>query len=274
MKSLLGGLLIISTLQIANAASTDTVSATSAVVASTYTIPVIVYPSLDEQLAFLDAQLEALANAAPVQPKVPVEQKVIEIHMSVTPTSLTQDQMKKRHRADSLPLVRTGTCSGSFINDNGDILTARHCVDDFDTFEVQTYDRRTYAAIVVATSAVHDLALIHIDLRHTPFFELADSVARGQTVFVLGSPLGITDTLSTGVVARIDGDVTLLDCSALPGNSGGPVFDSNDKMVGVVHAGYIVMLGMTHLNRAQGIDAVHFFLKEALDKRYGVGVRP
>lgn len=198
---------------------------------------------------------------------IPVEQKVVELHMTAKAAPPTVAESRRRKKTETLPYIRTGTCSGSFINDSGDILTAKHCVDGFDEFEVLTYDRRTYVAVVVATSLVHDLALLHIDRRNTAYFELAKGSVRGQTVFILGSPLGITDTLSTGVIAKIEGDATLVDCSALPGNSGGPLFDTNEKLVGVLNAGYIWGFGVTHLNRAIGLDAVHFFLKKALENK-------
>ncbi len=250
MKSLIAGLLIIAALASSVfAASTDTAK-----------------PEID--VVDLSMAVTLAKLGATVVEKVPVEQKVVELHMSSKPSYTMPESGKRRRKAETLPF-RSGTCSGSFINDKGDILTARHCVDGYDVFEVETYDRRKYSAVVVATSTVHDLALIHIDRRNTAFFELADTSYRGQKIFVLGSPLGITDTLSTGIIARIDGDATLLDCSALPGNSGGPVFDTDQKIVGVLNAGYMWGFGVTHLNMAQGLDAVHFFLKEALEKKYG-----
>lgn len=206
----------------------------------------------------------------PVVKLAPVEQKVVEIHMSAFNPAAFETKTKRNRKSEKLPLFsKSGTCSGEFIDSTGDILTAGHCVEGFDMWEIQTFDQRKYYATVVSTSATHDLALLHIDRRNTSFFELADSVVRGQTVFALGSPLGITDTLSTGIVARIDGDITLIDCSALPGNSGGPLFDKDQKLVGVINAGFIVMLGVTHLNQAQGVDAVYFFLQEALKKKNG-----
>lgn len=204
-----------------------------------------------------------------VQEEVPIEARVVEIHMaSKQAAPLEESKRRKSRKIETLPFSH-GTCSGAFIDSMGDIVTARHCVDGFDSFEVQTYDQRHYTAIVVATSTAHDLALLHIDRRDTSYFEFADSATRGERIFVLGSPLGITDTLSTGVIARFDGDVTLIDCSALPGNSGGPVFNQEGKLVGILNAGYIVMLGVTHLNMAQGLDAVYFFVAEALRNRYG-----
>lgn len=205
-------------------------------------------------------------HAASTHPvSVPVEQKVVEIHMAAAPTVL--EDMKKKRKSETLPYTRRGTCSGAFINNKGDILTAKHCVDGFVEFEVLTYDSKKYSAVVVATSTVHDLAIIHVDRRNTAFFQLADKVTRGERVYALGSPLGITDTMSTGVVARIDGDITLMDCSALPGNSGGPLYNEDEKLVGVVSAGFIVLFGTTHLNVAQGLDAVAYFIEKTLGRK-------
>lgn len=212
--------------------------------ASTDTISIVVYS---------DEAVEAV---------VPVEQKVVEIHMTKKEPVLTEAKLKKRF-AKPIPMpLSAGTCSGEFIGDEGEILTAKHCVTGFDSFEVQTYDRRTYVATVIATSKTHDLAIIRIDRDNTPYFKLAESAVRGESVSILGSPLGFTDTLSEGVIAKLEGDTILLDCGALPGNSGGPIFNAKQELVGVLTAGYTVMLGVTHLNQGQSIDAVRFFIRE------------
>lgn len=200
-----------------------------------------------------------------VAPEATPEQKTVEIHMTRTEPEAVEAKVSKAKRRE-VPFDRHGTCSGSFIDDRGDILTAKHCVAEFDKFEVQTYDHRHYAAVLIATSPVHDLALIHIAKYNTPYFNLADDVRRGEDIYVLGSPLGITDIVTEGIIAKLDGDDTLLDCGVLPGNSGGPVIDKNHELVGVVIAGYIVGMGTTHLNIAQSLDTVRFFLAEIAEK--------
>lgn len=207
------------------------------------------------------------ASLPAYQPEPAVEQKVVEIHMTAVSPLAAQDARRKRPKTNQVPLPGHGTCSGAFIDSVGDIITARHCVEGFDSFEVVTFDQRRYTAVVVATSTIHDLALVHIDRRDTAHFAPAQKVERGEPISVLGSPLGITDTLSRGVVARLDGDVTLIDCSVLPGNSGGPVFDADGRLVGIVTAGYVVLFGMTHLNIAQSVDAIWFFLASAFARR-------
>lgn len=250
MKSLYVGLVVLATVGSVNAASTDTAEGT--------------IDSIAHDLAELAIALNPVVSP-PI--RIPVEQKVVEIKMISNPTVPAIEDIKKKRKREALPLTRRGGCSGAFINNQGDILTAKHCVDGYDKFYVQTFDRRVYEATVIATSPVHDLALIHIDRRNTAYFELSDTLTRGEQIFTLGSPLGITDTLSTGIVAHIDGDEVFIDCSALPGNSGGPLFNKEEKLVGVVTAGLIVLFGTTHLNIAQSLDAVSFFIKENVRRK-------
>jgi len=211
MKSLLSGLLIISSLQIANAASTDILK--------------------------------------------DVQQKVVELHITHKPSV---EDLKKKTKAGILNLGKS-ICSGAFVTSSGDILTARHCADDVQAIEVILADGREYRASVIALSERHDLALLHIDALNTPHFKLAEHVYQGQMIYTYGSPLGIGGTMSQGIVAKLTGDENLIDCSVLPGNSGGPLFDEDGKLVGITTAGFIVLYGTTHLNIAQSLEAIVFF---------------
>lgn len=190
------------------------------------------------------------------------EQAVVELH--ITKKELpTMQESKKASKGTVEQFGGRATCSGSFIAGNGDIITAGHCAQDATSITVVTYDNKEYEATIVATSAIHDLALLHIDRRDTPHFKLAANVVRGERIFILGSPLAISNSLSTGIIAKIAGDTDLVDCGALPGNSGSAVYDDNNQMIGVLTAGYIVGMGTTHLNVIQSLDTVWFFLVRA-----------
>lgn len=202
---------------------------------------------------------------APIVPHS-VEQSVVELHITRQEADLVIGN-KAKGRVEQFGHLGTSICSGAFIDDSGDIITAGHCAEGGARIDVVTYDSRQYGAVILATSAVHDLALLHIDRRNTVHFSAANSVRRGERVFILGSPLGITNSLSTGVVAKLDGDVTLLDCGALPGNSGSVVYNDAGDMIGVLTAGYRVGMGTTHLNIAQSLDAVRFFIAQTLRGR-------
>lgn len=192
--------------------------------------------------------------------EVPVEAKVVELAVTIPPEVL---QVKKGKA--KVPTV--ATCSGAFISGSGHILTAKHCVDTPNPeVIVRTYDNRIYRAAVLAKSPFQDLALLQISRVNTPYFTLATRVSRGERVIVLGSPLGITNTLAEGVVAKIGGDEVLIDCSLLPGNSGGPVMNSNKELIGIGVAGYRVGSGVTHLNIMQSLSSIRAFLSKELPK--------
>lgn len=195
-----------------------------------------------------------------IQPKeVTAEHKVVELTITIPEAVIQVNKGRIR-------MVTTATCSGAFISPNGHILTARHCVDSPEIM-VSSFDHQNYKAIVIATSAIHDLALLQIARRDTPYFKLARNVIRGEKVSVLGSPLGINDVLAEGVVAKVSGDEILIDCSLLPGNSGGPVMNKNKELIGIGTAGFSVRRGVTHLNIMQSLDSVIFFLNKHLPKQ-------
>lgn len=190
----------------------------------------------------------------------PIEGSVVELRITRPDPVLTENARSKSKREN----FGHSLCSGSFIDGAGDVLTAGHCAAGDPDIDVVTSDGKRYHAVIIATSPIHDLALLHIDRLNTPYLRPAETVARGEKVFILGSPLGITDTLSTGIVAKLEGDTTLVDCGALPGNSGSAVVNEQGQIIGVLTAGYIVGAGTTHLNVAQSLDAVMYFVSRAL----------
>lgn len=193
-----------------------------------------------------------------------IEEKTVELHITLTePIPVTKASANRGLR--NVP--GKAVCSGMFIDGNGTILTARHCTDGVERIEVLTSDHRVYTASFVARSNAHDLALIRIDRQNTPFFTLASAVSRGETILVLGSPMGETGVLSQGIIAKLAGDQIIVDCSVVPGNSGGPVFDVNGNLVGVAVAVFVSQYGITHLGAIEGPDAVHAFLKLVLHQR-------
>ena len=145
--------------------------------------------------------------------------------------------------------------SGSgFALNNGYIATNYHVVENAKTITVQGIKgsfSTEFKATVIATDKFNDLALIKIsDSRFSGFgtipYRVKTSTAEvGEDVFVLGYPLtstmGDEIKLTTGVVSSktgFQGDVSLYQFSApiQPGNSGGPLFDGNGNLIGIVNA--------------------------------------
>jgi putative serine protease PepD len=147
--------------------------------------------------------------------------------------------------------VRTGGGSGTgFVVDRtGTLVTNAHVVGDAGTVEVQFSDDETATARVAGVDRSSDLAVLQVDTDDTgPLhaLELADSdgVRTGQLAVAIGSPFGLSQTATAGIVSgtgrhiqapdgfQID-RVIQTDAPINPGNSGGPLLDARGRVIGV-----------------------------------------
>jgi S1-C subfamily serine protease len=142
-----------------------------------------------------------------------------------------------------------GLGSGVLIDKNGHIATAAHVVQTADLVEVEFLDGSKVSAAVVSSDPSADLALLKIDAvpRGIKPVPLANSakVAVGTEVFVVGAPYGLGHSLTVGHISgRIQNDGTGLaapeaelfqsDTAINQGNSGGPMFNMDGEVVGIV----------------------------------------
>lgn len=90
-------------------------------------------------------------------------------------------------------------------------------------------------AKLVKVSKDHDLALLKLDKYSTPYLTLSSQQypRQGTRVFAIGSPLGITDSLTSGIITKSSKHHLFTDTQILPGNSGGPLIDADGKVLGV-----------------------------------------
>lgn len=143
----------------------------------------------------------------------------------------------------------TALGSGFLINDNGDILTNNHVIEDGRRFTVEFSDKTIAEAKLVGSDPQTDLALIHVDKKPdvTPL-TLADSdkLRIGDSVIAIGNPYGVGQTVTTGIISargRSLGtssyvDYIQTDAPINQGNSGGPLLDYAGHVVGVNSAIY------------------------------------
>jgi serine protease Do len=100
-------------------------------------------------------------------------------------------------------------------------------------------------AKVIGYDRLLDIALIKIDAKPDYVFSFADAAGAvaGQKIFAIGSPAGLENTVTSGIVSAIgrrilqSGDATQVDAALNPGNSGGPLLDEGGRVLGVVFAG-------------------------------------
>jgi putative serine protease PepD len=154
--------------------------------------------------------------------------------------------------------VRTGSGqaegTGVVYRDDGTIITNNHVVSGAQQVEVSLTDGRTYSARVIGTDATTDLAAIRLedppdDLTPAHFGD-SDAVEVGEGVMAVGTPLGLENTVTTGIVSAVHRPVTTqgesddpsaatyssalqTDAAINPGNSGGPLVDASGAVVGI-----------------------------------------
>jgi len=146
----------------------------------------------------------------------------------------------------------TGVGSGFVFTADGLILTNDHVIDGARSVTVTFQDQREVAGEVVESDAVHDLAVIHVELTGLPTIPIGDATGLqvGQLVVAIGSPLGtFTETVTSGILSATDRSIDVgsatsrrtvhmdgllqTDAAINEGNSGGPLLDASGAAIGV-----------------------------------------
>lgn len=138
--------------------------------------------------------------------------------------------------------VSAGT--GCIVTPDGLILTGLHVVEKATQIEVTTANGQTYKAKFIAQMAKNkDLALIKIDAKKplkTVSFGDSEEVKVGQKVLSIGNPFGFSNTLTQGIISRIDyvKNRFQTDAAINPGCSGGPLLNSTGEVIGISQSIY------------------------------------
>ena len=144
--------------------------------------------------------------------------------------------------------------TGFIISDDGYIMTNNHVIDDARRggYEVSvlTYDGTEYTADIVGYDEANDIAVLKIDANGLTPVTMGDAgdIVVGRTVYPVGNPLGeLNFTMTTGIISATDRAITTdqdngpinmfqIDAAVNEGNSGGPVYDGDGQVIGVVTA--------------------------------------
>ena len=136
-----------------------------------------------------------------------------------------------------------GIGSGFIISADGLILTNAHVVRDAKEVTVKLSDRREYSAKVLGADPVTDVAVLRVDAKNLPTVHLGDpsKLYVGDPVLAIGAPFGLEQTATQGIVSAkgrsLPGDSAVpfiqTDAAVNPGNSGGPLFDGQGRVVGI-----------------------------------------
>lgn len=148
--------------------------------------------------------------------------------------------------APRVPRKVEGAGSGFIVTEDGYILTNNHVVGNASKINVTLSDGRKFKAEVVGKDPETDIALIKIDASGLPIAILGDSdkLEQGDWVLAIGSPFGLQQTLTAGIVSATGRELQgnqgqqynhyiQTDASINPGNSGGPLVGMDGEVVGI-----------------------------------------
>jgi tetratricopeptide (TPR) repeat protein len=132
--------------------------------------------------------------------------------------------------------------SGFFISQNGDIITNYHVLRGASSAEVKTSDGRTYPiTYIVAEDEQNDIIRLSVDIpsKYVQPLSLSETIPEiGERIIVYGSPLGLENTVSDGIVSSVReifdyGKIIQITAPISPGSSGSPVLNMKGEVIGI-----------------------------------------
>lgn len=142
---------------------------------------------------------------------------------------------------------KTGEGSGVVVRADGYILTNNHVVQDADELIVEMHDGRKLPGTIIGTDPKTDLAVVKVDVENlnaVPFGD-SDDIRVGDWVLAIGSPFGLAQTVTAGIISGKNRDQDIInggdgfedflqtDAAINPGNSGGPLVNLRGELVGI-----------------------------------------
>ncbi|MGK7881890.1 MAG: HhoA/HhoB/HtrA family serine endopeptidase [Crocosphaera sp.] len=180
--------------------------------------------------------------------------------------------------------IQRGTGSGFILSEDGKIVTNAHVIAGSQEVSVTLKDGRTFTGKVLGTDPITDVAVIDIEADNLPTVKAAnsDNINVGEWAIAIGNPLGLDNTVTTGIVSATgrsssqigvgDKRVNFIqtDAAINPGNSGGPLLNARGEVIGVNTAIFRNAQGIGFsipINKAQEI-AAELIAKGSVDHPY------
>ena len=194
-------------------------------------------------------QIRWQPDVVPPAPMTTEEQTNVHVYENTNPSvvnistiSVHQDFFRGQFSAQ-------GSGSGAVLDGDGHIITNFHVVEDADQIEVTLASNNSYVASLIGADKEHDIAVLKIDATSDALQPItlgsSSNLRVGQRVYALGNPFGWDGTLTTGIISSLNRNlpsrvpgremVALIqtDAAMNPGNSGGPLLNTQGQMIGM-----------------------------------------
>lgn len=213
---------------------------------------------------------DAVAKAAPA---------VVNIYTARVVSTQVRPRARGPEFGQSLPAMRSrvesSLGSGVIVDATGHIITNHHVIKDASQMRVQLADGRLATPRVVGTDPDTDLAVLRVDLPNLPTMSLghSDELRPGDMVLAIGNPLGLSQTVTQGIVSATGrgnlrlatfADFIQTDAAINFGNSGGALIDTEGRLVGINTAVLAQALGTEGIGFAIPVNLVRGVMEEII----------
>jgi S1-C subfamily serine protease len=222
-------------------------------------------------------------------PLLPEEQRAISIFQEARASVVYITTLVSRTDFFTLKVfeIPQGTGSGFIWDDAGHIVTNFHVVYEAQNVQVTLSDSSIFKAEVVGVAPDKDLAVLRIKAprEKLPPISIGTSsdLKVGQSVYAIGNPFGLDQTLTTGIISALGREIESLtrrpiqgviqtDAAINPGNSGGPLLDSAGRSIGVNTAIYSPSGAYAGVGFAVPIDTVNRIIPQLI--AFGKVIQP
>lgn len=226
---------------------------------------------------------DAVRRAAPAVVNIYTARVVTE---RVAPSSL--DELFREAWPRYRQRIENSLGSGVIVDREGHIVTNHHVIANADAIRVQLADERVADAEIVGRDPDTDLAVLRITLKDLPVvpFGRSDNLHVGDVVLAIGSPVGLSQTVTHGIVSATTRslgiatfeDFIQTDAAINVGNSGGALIDTSGALVGINTAIIAKNLGVEGIGFAIPVDLVRGVLADIVAHgrviRGWIGIEP
>ena len=188
--------------------------------------------------------------------------------------------------------IPQGSGSGFIWDQEGHVITNFHVIQGASGAKATLADHSVWDAQLVGVAPDHDLAVLYIRAPKNQLRPLAIGTSAdlevGQSVFAIGNPFGLDQTLTTGIISALGREINATtgrtiagviqtDAAINPGNSGGPLLDSAGRLIGVNTAIFSPSGSNAGIGFAVPVDTVNRIVPQLIRQgeitRAGLGVR-
>ncbi|MEZ4953393.1 MAG: trypsin-like peptidase domain-containing protein [Saprospiraceae bacterium] len=192
---------------------------------------------------------------------------------------ITTSRLRQDYWTRNVMEIPQGSGSGFVWDSDGHIITNYHVIQGADRAQVTLADQTTWDAELVGKAPEKDLAVLKITAPRKALQPIPVGVSSnlmvGQSVFAIGNPFGLDQTLTTGIISALGREIQSVagipirgaiqtDAAINPGNSGGPLLNSSGQLIGVNTAIYSPSGASAGIGFSIPVDVVKWVVPELI----------